>query len=284
MFESALITRAGVERQVDLGLLAETIFFYRSVQLVLNASSVIALAKKIPSDDLIALLNRSELKLSYLHPTFGVVSAGTPSVHNFGAFTFRGREERKARNYKDEIAFRLEQQLGKSPATRKLIATLTDRVTLHRFKESRDKEKIIPNLVREDVADRHFIRLAVLAILNHLLPDYTPPPDFRFDIFDTGQGYVEDTNIDFSQLNEIYHRAVSPAHSSLTPAYLLAHVVDARVDSYLGAHYLAEIVTTPVFSDIIRLKHFDFLRRREININQIDLFQRSSSARRSEHT
>jgi hypothetical protein len=47
MFESALITRAGVERQVDLGLFAETIFFYNSVQLLLNRSSVAALATKI---------------------------------------------------------------------------------------------------------------------------------------------------------------------------------------------------------------------------------------------
>jgi hypothetical protein len=126
MFESALVTRAGVERQVDFGLLAETVFFYRSVQL--NGSSIIALATRIPSQDLISLLTRSELKLSYVHPNFGVMSSGHVRVHDFGAFTFAGREERRARNYKDEIVMRLEERLGNNSATRKLVNTLIDRV------------------------------------------------------------------------------------------------------------------------------------------------------------
>jgi hypothetical protein len=87
MFESALITRAGMERQVDIGLLAETIFFYQSVQLVLNRPSVAALASQIPADDLIALLGRSHAKLTYVQPGFGVVSAGTPRTHQFVAMT-----------------------------------------------------------------------------------------------------------------------------------------------------------------------------------------------------
>ena len=100
MFESALITRAGGDRQVDIGLLAETIFFYRSVQLALNGSSVIALATQIPLAELISLLTRSELKLSYVHPCFGVISSGHIRLHDFGAFTFAGRKEWKVPNYK----------------------------------------------------------------------------------------------------------------------------------------------------------------------------------------
>jgi hypothetical protein len=88
VFENAIITRAGVDRQIDLGLFAETVFFYQSVHLVLNRASISALATKIPVDDLVVLLNRSELKLSYLHPGFGVVSSGLPRVHDFGAFKF----------------------------------------------------------------------------------------------------------------------------------------------------------------------------------------------------
>lgn len=36
---------------------------------------------------------------------------------------------------------------------------------------------------------------------------------------------------------------------------------------------MAEIVTSRVHSALIRLKHFDFLRRRENTINEVDLFQ-----------
>lgn len=273
MFESALITRAGVERQVDLGLLAETIFFYRSVQIVLNGASISGLAEKIPIHDLISLLDRPELKLSYVYPNFGVLSSGTPRVHDFGAFTFGGGPERKALNYKDEIAIQVERKLGKGRETAKLISRLTDRVALHRFKASQGKEKIIPDLVREDIVDAEFVRRAALTILKNLLPGYIPPPNFKFEVFNTGKGYAVDTNIDYPSLNKIYHQTVPVEHSSLDTGYLLAHLIDARLDSYLGANYMAEIVTTPVYSDIIRLKHFEFLNRRDLNNDQIDLFQ-----------
>jgi hypothetical protein len=199
-----------------------------------------------------------------------------PCAHEFGAFTFGGSKEWKARDYKDEIAIGLERQLGNSSSTRKLVNTLTDRVALHRFKDTPDKEKIIPDLAREDVADNNFVHLAARAILRNLVPGYSPPPNFRFGLFNTGQGYAVDTNIDFSELNKIYHRWVSPSHSSLSPAFLLTHIVDARLDSYFGAHYMAEIVTTPIFSDIKRLRHFDFLRRRENNVDQISLFHEAA--------
>jgi hypothetical protein len=272
MFENALITRVGVERQVDLGLLAETIFFYQSVQLLLNGSSILGLAKQIPSDDLVSLLRRPELKLSYVHPNFGVITSGTPPVHDFGAFTFGGTKEKKAPHYTDEITMRLEDSLGKGAATRKLVNTLLDRVALHRFKESREKEKLIADLAREDIGDASFIRQAVASVLKNLVPGYTPPTNFRFEVFNTGRGYAVDTNLDFDEINKHYHRLVSPSHSSITAAYLLTHVIDARLDSHFSAYYMAEIVTTSLLSEIIRLKHFEFLKRRTINVDQIGLF------------
>jgi len=168
---------------------------------------------------------------------------------------------------------RLEERCGNNAATRKLVNTLLDRVSLHRFNETPEKEKIIPDLVREDIRDKNFSRLAALAVIRHLVPDYSPPSDFRFELFNTGQGYAVDTNVDFSSVNRIYHRIVPPSHSSMSSEYILAHVIDARVDSYFGAHYMAEIVTTPVLSDIIRLKHFEFLKRRGLNVSQINMFE-----------
>jgi hypothetical protein len=200
------------------------------------------------------------------------VSSGTPRAHEFGAFTFSGTPERKIRNYKDEIALQLERTLGRSSATRRLIACLTDRVALHRFKEAPQAEKIIPDLAREDIADPQFIRQAALVILKNLVPSYAPPADFRFAIFNTGQGYAVDTNIDYSHLNGIYHQTVPATHSSLDSGFLLAHVVEARLGSYFAANYLAEIVTIPVYSDIMRLKHFEFLKRRNLNVEEIDVF------------
>jgi len=78
MFEQALILRAGVERKVDLGLVAETLFFYGATHLLLDRGSLIAMTKRIPSDDLLAMFDRGGVKLSYLRHNFAVLSAGMP--------------------------------------------------------------------------------------------------------------------------------------------------------------------------------------------------------------
>jgi hypothetical protein len=109
--------------------------------------------------------------------------------------------------------------------------------------------------------------------LKHLVPDYIAPRDLVFELFDTGEGYAVVTNLDFAKLNAMYHERIPPSHSSLTPEYLLSHTLTARSDSYFAATYMAEIVTTPVYSNLIRLKHFDFLRRREANLGELELFR-----------
>jgi hypothetical protein len=65
MFEKALILRPGGEA-VDLGVIAETAFFYGSVQLLLQRGSIVHLAKVIPSGDLISFFDRPEIKVTYL--------------------------------------------------------------------------------------------------------------------------------------------------------------------------------------------------------------------------
>jgi hypothetical protein len=85
MFEQALILRAGVERKVDLGLVAETLFLYGSTHLLLDRASLIGLTKSIPGDDLLAMFDRGGIKLSYLRQNFAVLTAGVSARSLSGA-------------------------------------------------------------------------------------------------------------------------------------------------------------------------------------------------------
>ena len=95
----------------------------------------------------------------------------------------------------------------------------------------------------------------------------------EFSIHDTGRGFAVITNLDYVRLNELYHQRVPVQHSSITSEYLQSFLQDARADTYFAAHYLAEIVTLPILSDLIRLKHFEFLRPRENSDSQLELFK-----------
>jgi hypothetical protein len=81
------------------------------------------------------------------------------------------------------------------------------------------------------------------------------------------------TNLDYAKKNEFYHARVSPKHSTISSEYLLSIMMEARAETYFAAHYLSEVVTTPVLSDLIRLKHFDFLVRRQASLAELQLFK-----------
>ena len=153
MFEQALIVRAGVERQVDLGLFAETLFFYGSTQLLLNMASVAALAKNISHDDLLELLDLPFVKVSYVRPNFAVISAGMPRTHNFGAFTFgsAGKAGPKQMQFQKEVLTQLERTLGKSSNARLLAKRITDKTKLHKFGGLPKKEETICEWARDDI-------------------------------------------------------------------------------------------------------------------------------------
>jgi hypothetical protein len=253
-------------------LIAETVFLYGSTHLLLNRGSVTALAEAIPAGDLIAFLDRDEIKLSYVRKAFGVRASGYPKTYDLGGFELysTGVGEKRL-NYRDEIALSLERALGKSSQTRKLATAIADRAKLHRFK-GETVDNSIPGMARADVRDQSFLKKAVVTTLSHLVPDYKLP-QFHFRIFDTGRGFAVDTNLDFQAINAAYHKSVPPSHSTIDPAYLLAHILDARADLFFAAHYMAEPVTAPIYHDIIQIKHFDFLRRRYDNVAEAELFR-----------
>lgn len=205
MLEQALIRRAGVEGHIDLGLLAETLFFYGSTHLLLDRGSVVALAKKIPNDDLLALLDREAIKFSYLRQGFVVASGGVPTAHDFGCVVFHATAPgAKIADHKEEIFVSLERELGASRQTRKLATAIADRSKLHRFKHLPEKEKSIVDLARADIEDSSFLTAAVAATLRNLVPNYELPNRFRFRVIKiNGGGYAVDTDLDFDAINAV---------------------------------------------------------------------------------
>src|SRR5208283_5186573 len=102
MFEKALIRRAG-DREIDIGLIAETIFFYGKTQFLLNRGVIHELTQ-MPCDDLLELTSRGCLNLSYVKPVFGVLSSGVIRVHNFGAYEFGPKEKKRVATFQEEIS------------------------------------------------------------------------------------------------------------------------------------------------------------------------------------
>ena len=280
MFEKALITRLGDEG-VDLGVLAETILFYGSTQLLLNRNSVVGLARKLSSDDLVAFLDRGEIRLSYQHSQYAVASNGPLGAFNFVAFIAHAKrpdgkpppKKLSKLDFREEIDEVLARALGRSTSTNKLARDIGDRLKLHGFKGAANGPNIVVDLARRDIADPAFLKGAARDILEHLLPPSAVPSEFTFELIEFGNSYLIHTDLDFNRLNVAYHQRVPPSHSTLSCDYLVAHIIQSRADSYFAADYMAEIVTTPVHSRIMRLKHYDLLRARDQSVERLDRFK-----------
>jgi hypothetical protein len=164
MFEKALVLRPGHE-EIDIGLLAETTFFYGTTQLLLNRGAVCALVRQIPERELIGLFDRNAIQLSYLREAFSVHTSGIPQVHDLGAVQLHstGVGEKKL-NYREEIELALEREQGKSAETRRLARMIGDRVKLHRLRFEEPNESI-PDLARRDLRDAAFVKRAIVAVL-----------------------------------------------------------------------------------------------------------------------
>jgi hypothetical protein len=242
---------------------------YDKTHFLLDRGSLLGLAKALSVSDLEQLLESDTVQLSYMTSSLGVLSAGSPRTHQFVEFFIGDKDKKKKKlSVPEEIDFVLRREFKDSSQ-----ATALRKLFLRHVKANRSPRDDVPKLTRDDVADADYLVRSVRAILSRLVPEYSPPAALEFSIYDTGQGYNVITNLDYIRINELYHQRVPVQHSSITSEYFLSFLQDARADTYFAAHYLAEIVTLPILSDLIRLKHFEFLRPRERNETQLELFK-----------
>jgi hypothetical protein len=127
--------------------------------------------------------------------------------------------------------------------------------------------------MRADMKDVGAIDAAVKRTVNVLLPSFPIPNDWYFRPFDIGDGYLVEANFDFGRLNQEYHKIIPASHSSLTQAYLLQQLLDARCSLAMGFKHLGELVVDPVTAAIIKLRTLELMRKRDAHVQELDLFQ-----------
>jgi hypothetical protein len=267
MFEKVLIRRAD-DTEFDIGTLAETVFFYGKTQLLISMPAIRKLTK-IPRDDLLELSSRGCLNLSYVKPNFAVLSSGLIRVHKFVAFEHGPKQRKRISTFEEEISDEFVRSYGASPSTRKAANRFIDRVKLFHHPQFNNKANVVCELTKIDIGDPRFVRAAAAASLRQIAPSYQLPDNFHFEVLDTGDGFAVVSDLDFSAITKV---CLPPFNESFTASHLLGFIQDARADTFFASHYMAELVTTGLSSEIIRLKHYDWLHRGDESRREISLF------------
>ena len=134
--------------------------------MLLNRGTIQALTK-IPRDDLLALASRGCLQLSYVKPTFGVITSGAVRVHDFSAFEVGPKDKSKRlTTFQEEIADAFVAAYGDSWGTKSAAKKFIDHVKLFRHPEFNSKTNIVCDLARTDIKNPRFVEPLLLQFCN----------------------------------------------------------------------------------------------------------------------
>lgn len=267
MFESLLIRRQrrfDVKNPIDLGMLAEALLFYGSVKVVADQAMLKQMLNEIGPDLLIEFLDRGALSIDYLGVNIGIQTKNTNTAFEEHDPIFYSVPRFSLKTYSRQV---LTDSLGNTSNSRLLANKFSKRVGILSHDHSL-RDDII-----DDFNDSDYVESSIDHLIKIYAPDYRHKGRIVFRLKKKGKFLTANTNIDFSALNQAYHKRVSPTHSSMSSAYLLSHLFEVRRDIYLATRYESEIATDAINSRLLSLKYEDLTKRRIRSEHSLELFQ-----------
>lgn len=267
MFDKVCLTprtNAGWGNEIDPGFLAESLIFYGSVYVVATRGVVRHLIQVCGPDTLVELVERGNLRILYEHEMYAMQtrnSGSTNELHSPAAIALVGGEAQ------NEIPKIFIEMIGKEGRGRRLARRfLAETETIPPFNE------LIPS-AREDIRDQNYLREAAEKFLAQYVPEYSLEKPVEFAVEEEGEWFRVRTNIDFALANRYYHTRVSPDHSSLTPAYLISHVVTARQIVTLSARYQTELALDSLQSALVGSRMESLIRKSKKSESAMQAFE-----------
>jgi hypothetical protein len=236
--------------ELDVGSVAEAMVYYGSVDLYLKGGSLVDLVEHFGYDALVTAIDNKFLQIIFERYHYAVMSNGErPTFHDFGNVNLAGSAKgEKIQNAADEIEHQFLRRFGRNAENRTRARNLADKVRVA------DSNEQILQVARSDAKDKKFVTAAIKALLKALMPGYELPINFRFEVATAKEGFVVLTNLDWTEINRLYHKRVSPTHSSITPAYLLVHLLDARKELTLSANSETDLLVGDGVSAILQTR------------------------------
>jgi hypothetical protein len=239
-----------IASELDIGNIAEALVYYGRVNVVVNCGALLNFAKAFGPDNLLRITEMGNLSLTFDRNQYGIASVSNPfRTHSFTAFSLaKLANGRPINSAADEIENGVYREFGKSPHTKNFVKVISDRVNV------RDLMAQISDQAFKDSLDQEFLKNAARAWLEVMVPEYQPPTPLEIETMDTGQGLVFASNLNFEEINKFYHRHISPTHSTVNDAYLLASIQTARKEITFGAGADTELWVGPGEAAILRTR------------------------------
>ena len=144
---------------------------------------------------------------------------------------------------------------GRSGKGRRLAQKIQDKIQVTKH------DHIILEGARKAILDQEYIGTAAKIVIAEWVPEIGDASGVTFSTDRTAEGIRVDTNIDFLTLNSLYHKRISPAHSSITPASILVHILDVEKELYFSSSNLSELASSSLSAKLAE-KKIDYILAR----------------------
>lgn len=254
----------GTAVSVDVGFLAEAMLFYERVRIVTGYGGLHELITRVGPELTLELLADGLLEVTYTPDALGIMTerTGTPeAIHKPTTFTI-------ARFAPDEAARRIfTETTGRSGRGRRLANRF---MYLLRDTVSMSEPSAQAN---EDFADERYLHEATVTYLRRVAPgSIGDPSSVVFSLEEAGDGFWQvESNVDWAKASRLLLGA--PRDVVLTPAQVLAEVLETRGSLFLGALYSSELAVGDVRSQLIAAKCRDLITARAYSAKQISGFE-----------
>lgn len=247
MFESITFfnqNRTDPSNPLDIGALVECMLFYGKTCIVSNQSILRQLFTYFGIERVIELINEDLLRIIYTETNVGVHTSTKNGTQYHDTVQFSSPQH----TYEIEIRKICIDITGKSGKGRRTANRIRDLI------EVKNHENIILEGARKSILDQEYINNSAKSILQSLIPEPINVDGVEFQTEKTESGLVVASNINYLELNKIYHKYVPPSHSTITPAIILSHTLDTESELYFSSNNLSEIATSALSSKLISNK------------------------------
>jgi|HubBroStandDraft_4_1064222.scaffolds.fasta_scaffold122466_2 hypothetical protein len=266
MFESICLAQDDfLTGWTDFGRLAEALVFYQKVHIITNGITFPSLIRVCGSDVVLELCRIGNLHIHYAEntPAVGTHNIST-SAERHGLVCVKAENQ----NFQNDTLKLFEEYCG--PSGKGLNRTLR---TFSKVVKPFEYQRSMLDHVQSDVGDTAYIRACIRGILASLAPEYKQPSPLIFDVFVEADARLRiETNIDFVAANASYHKCVSPQHSSLSNAYLMARVLTARGSLEIASRLSSDLLLGPMGQVIAANKIGSLLQLRDRHQENLDRF------------
>lgn len=237
MFEAILFSaqnKHDIDKPIDLGMLIEGMLFYRKTTVIANKAILTQLIRYFGVERLIVLIDEEILNLVYLESFLGVRTDTINGTECHEVVKFSSPQHK----FDDELSKICIEVTGKSGEARRQALKIQDKIHVSQY------DHIILEGARQSILDPHYVESAAKIIIKELVPEFEYVSAIRFSTAKTSEKILVDTNIDFVEVNKLYHKKVPPEHSSITSASILSHLLELEKELYFSSSHLSELASS----------------------------------------